>query len=102
MGGPPPGGPPGGLGGNNAFNPKMWAGSGVPNPHNIGKPPGQGGFNVQSLLPPNLLPGAGQAGGQGPAPPHPAPQGGIGGLIGSAMGRVRNSPFGPLFGGAAK
>lgn len=58
----------------------MWAGSGVSNPQNIGKPPAHGGFQVQSLIPPNLLPGAGQAGGQGvsaPAPgsatPPPAP-----------------------------
>jgi hypothetical protein len=59
-----------------AFNPQMWAGSGVPNPQNIGKPPGQGGFTVQSLLP----------------PPRPAAPGGPGGAPGPSSG----SPGSPL------
>ena len=47
-------GPNGFLGSGAAFNPAMWANSGVPNPQHTGKPPGQGGFTVQSLLPPTL------------------------------------------------
>lgn len=38
------------LGGGQAFNPQMWAGSGVPNPQSFG----QGGFNMDTLLPPPL------------------------------------------------
>lgn len=98
-GGPGPHMPPGGLlggpgshmghmggfmGDSHAFNPQMWAGSGVPNPQNIGKPPGQGGFTVQSLLPPPRPPGA---------PPPAAPGGAPGGPDGGPR-----SPFAPLGG----
>lgn len=109
LGGPPQGQPGGGgasrgfLGDANAFNPHMWAHSGVPNPQNIGK-----GFNVQSLLPPNLLPGAGQAGGQGPGTPSPPtpPGGGKPGIPwgGQAPGGPMQSPFAaaPMAGGNRK
>lgn len=88
------------MGDSHAFNPQMWAGSGVPNPQNIGKPPGQGGFTVQSLLPPPRPAPA--------APPPAAPQGGggflegvlnrfapgMGGMVNGALGKAgMHSPF---------
>lgn len=71
MGGPGMGGAM--MGGGAAVSPNMnWAGAGVQDPSKMGKPPGQGGFDVNSLLPPALRPGFGGNGTVPQVPSNPA------------------------------